>query len=118
MTTTGSVLPTLMSLLMLRILLGDSPLGQVDVTLVLVDPDDHHGLGPAHPDELVDAPDPPPGELGQQDHALYVIVLQEVDVCAHVGDTPNIHHHHIVHLGVFLLVEPAGDDHGWAGALL
>jgi len=34
-------------------------------------PDNYDRLGPAHPDELVDGPDTPPGQLRQQDHALH-----------------------------------------------
>ena len=39
------------------VLLGDSSLGQINVPLVLVNPDHHHGLRPPHPDQLVDGPE-------------------------------------------------------------
>merc|ERR1719318_145869 len=43
----------------LNVLLGDSSLGQINVPLVLVNPDHHHRLSPANPDQLVDGPDTP-----------------------------------------------------------
>ena len=81
---------------------------------LLVNPDHHDRLCPSDPDQFVDTPDSPPAQLGQQDHALDVVVLEQVDVGAHVRDRTDVDHHHVVDLGVLLLVEPARDNHGAA----
>ena len=88
-----------------------------DKSNLLVNPDHHNGLCPADPDQFVDTPDPSPAQLGQQDHALDVVVLEQVDVGAHVRDRTDVDHHHVVDLGVLLLVEPARDNHGAAFSL-
>ena len=41
----------------LNVLLGDSPLGQVDVSLVFVHSDDHHWLCSPHSYQFVDRPE-------------------------------------------------------------
>ena len=38
------------------VLLGNSSLGQINVPLVLVNPDDHQRLSPPHPAQLYDGP--------------------------------------------------------------
>lgn len=38
------------------VLLGNSSLGQINVPLVLVNPDDHHRLSLPHPAQLIDGP--------------------------------------------------------------
>ena len=61
----------------LDIFFGDSPLAKVDVALLFVDMEHHHELDPTHLDETADAPNLMPRELGEQDHALDVVVLEE-----------------------------------------
>ena len=78
---------------------------------LLVNPDHHNGLCSSDPDQFVDTPDSSPAQLGQQDHALDVVVLQQVDVGAHVRDRTDVDHHHVVDLGVLLLVEPTRYHH-------
>ena len=56
------------------------------LTFVLVDPDDDDALVASDPDQLVDGADTPARQLTQQDHALDVVVLQQVDVRAHLRD--------------------------------
>ena len=51
------------------------------------------------------SPNTPPGQLRQKDHSLNVVVLQQMDVGAHVGDGAHIDHHHVIYLGELLLVE-------------
>ena len=77
----------------------------------LINPDDDNGFRPSHPDQLVYAPDSPPAQLRQQDHALDVVVLQQVDVRPHVGDRADVHHHHVIDLRVLLLVKTTRDNH-------
>ena len=55
---------------------------------------------------------PPSLILPEENHALDVVVLQQVDVGAHVGDGPYVDDDHIVDLGELLLVEPALQRHG------
>ena len=80
----------------------------------LINPDDNDRLRPSNPDQLVYTPDSPPAQLGQQDHPLDVVVLQQVDVRPHVGDWADVHHHHVVDLRVLLLVKATRDNHGEA----
>ena len=61
----------------LDIFFGDFPLAKVNVALLFVDTEHHHGLNPTHLDETADAPNLTPRELGEQDHALDVVVLEE-----------------------------------------
>ena len=49
---------------------ADAALRQVDVALLVVHAERVDDLLPAHADELADGPNAPPGQLGQQDHAL------------------------------------------------
>lgn len=80
-----------------------SALGQIDVTLLLVDSEDDNDLVPSDADKLLDTPDTSSGQLGEQDHAIagglldrfgavhrridkHVVVFEELDVCSHVGD--------------------------------
>ena len=46
--------------------------------------DDH--LIPSNSDELLDTADTPSRQLGKQDHAVDVIVLKQLHVCAHFCD--------------------------------
>ena len=57
---------------------------------------------------LIFLPDTPPGKLREKDHALDVVILEQVDVGAHVGDGPDVDHHNIVDLGKLLLVKSTG----------
>ena len=91
----------------LDIFFGDSPLAKVDVALLFVDMEHHHELDPTHLDETADAPNLMPRELGEQDHALDVVVLEEWDVGAHVGDVLHLNHHCHVNLWVLCLVYSA-----------
>ena len=42
---------------------------------------------------------------------LNVVVLQQMDVCSHVGDGPNVDHDHILQRGIPLLVKPTSQHH-------
>ena len=57
-----------------------------------------HSLRPMRM-RLVDGADTSTRQLAEEDHALDVVVLQEADVGAHLGDGPHVHHHDILHLG-------------------
>ena len=50
-------------------------------------------------------PNTSPGELREQDHALDVVILEQVDVGSHVSDGPDVDHHNVVYLGKLLLVK-------------
>jgi len=100
----GFVVPVLAGL---RLLLGDTALGEIDVPLVTVDTEHDGGLLAADLDEGGDGADAAAGELGEEDHALDVVVLEQGDVRAHVGDVLHLDHHGRVHLGEPRLVHPA-----------
>ena len=86
---------------------GHTPLGQVDVPLLFVDAKDHHHLGLANSDQLVDRADPPPRELREQNHPFDVVVLEEPHVRAHLSDRAHLHHDHLVNLREFAFIHPA-----------
>ena len=88
----------------LNVLFGDPTLAEIDVTLFLVDTEDHDGLDAADLDEAADAANTTAGELREQDHALDVVVLQKRHVRPHVGDVLHLNHHRHVHLRVPRLV--------------
>ena len=62
---------------LLQVFRRHAALGQVNVPLLLVNAQHHAHLLLPYPDELVDRADPAAAELGEQDHALDVIVLEE-----------------------------------------
>ena len=74
-------------------------------------PDDNDWLCSSDSDQLVDGPDSSSGQLGEEDHALDVVVLQQMDVRAHVGDGPDVDHDHVLHFRELLLVESTGERH-------
>ena len=91
----------------LDVLLGDAALAEIDIALLLVDAEHHDGLDAADLDEAADAPNAAAGELGEENHALDVVVLEERDVGAAVGHALDLDHHRLVDLRVPRLVHPA-----------
>lgn len=81
----------------------------VGLTFLFVDSDDNDALVAADADELVDGADASTGQLAQKDHALDVVVLQEADVGPHLGDGPDVHHHHVLHLREPVLVKSTAE---------
>jgi len=55
-------------------------------TLLLVDTQHDDDLVAANANKLLDRADASPGQLGKQNHAVDVIILEELDVGSHVGD--------------------------------
>jgi len=56
------------------------------LTFVLINPDNNYTLVSADADQFVDGTDTTPRQLAEQYHAFNVIVLQQMDVCTHVGN--------------------------------
>lgn len=52
-------------------------------TFVFINTDDHNDFVVPNPNQLLHAPDPTPRQLAEQDHAVDVIVLEQLDVDAH-----------------------------------
>ena len=73
-----------------KVLWRHSALGQVDVALLLVHAQHHDRLLPPHLDQLLHRADAPPRQLRQQDHALYVAVLQQRHIGAHLSDGAHL----------------------------
>lgn len=80
-----------------------------ELTFFFVYSDDDHTLVAAYADELVDRADTSTRQLAQEDHALDVVVLQQADVGAHLGDGPDVHHHNILHLWEPVLVKSTAE---------
>lgn len=55
-------------------------------TFLFVDPQHDNDLVPSNTDELLDGPDTSSGQLREQDHAVDVVILEELDVGPHLGD--------------------------------
>lgn len=68
------------------ILGGDTALGQIDITLLLVDTENDDDLVATDTDQLLDGANTSSGKLREQDHAVDVVVLEKLDVGAHIGD--------------------------------
>lgn len=79
-------------------------------TFLFVHSDNHDTLVASDADEFVDGADATTRELAQQDHSLDVVVLQQADVSAHLGDGAHVHHHHILHLRETVLVKPTAES--------
>ena len=73
-------------------------------SLLLINPKDHHGLDASHLDQATHTMNPTPRELGEEDHALNVVVLEQVDIRAHVEDVIDLNHHRHVHFRVLHFV--------------
>ena len=75
------------SLFALDDILGrDSALGQIDVTLLLVDSQNNDNLISSDADQLLDTSDTSSGQFAEQDHAVDVVVFKQLDVCSHLGN--------------------------------
>lgn len=84
------------------------------LTLLLVHSDDDHAFVATDADEFVDGADSPTRQLAEEDHALDVVVLQQADVGAHLGDGPDVHHDDVIHLWEPVLVEATVESrHCW-----
>ena len=55
-------------------------------TLLLVDSENNHNLIAPHADELLDTPDASSGEFRKKNHAIDVVILEELYVGTHLGD--------------------------------
>ena len=64
------------------------------------------------------SPDTSSRELREQDHALDVVVLEKVNVGAHVSNGANIDHDHIIYLRELLFIEPTRQNHLCCSLLL
>lgn len=84
------------------ILGGHTTLGQIDIALLLVDTENDDDLVATDTDQLLDGTNASSGKLREQDHAVDVVVLEKLDVGAHVGNLiwgsalthPHAHAHH------------------------
>ena len=70
----------------LNIFLTNSTFAQINVTFLFIHTQDHDGLDSPDLDQAAHTPDPTAGELGEEDHAFDVVVLEERHVGSHVGD--------------------------------
>lgn len=77
-------------------------------TLLLVHTEDDDDLVAADANELLDTADAPPAQLRQQNHALGIVVLEELDVRAHFGNLPHLTHDNFVRVRQRFLVEAHG----------
>jgi hypothetical protein len=69
----------------------DTSLGQINVALLFVHAQNDNDFVATHADELLDRTNTSPGQLGKQDHAIDVVVFEELNVGAHFGDLLDIH---------------------------
>jgi hypothetical protein len=105
-------------LLALNDVLGaDTAFAQIDVALLLVDTQHYHNLVAAHTNELLDGTDTSAGKFGEQNHAVDVVVLQQLDVGAHLGDLLNVDHNEAIDLWKAIFVEAAVGERHVCGCL-
>ena len=76
-------------------------------TLLLVDSENNDDLVLANTDELLDGTDATSGQFTEQDHSLNVVVLEQLDVGAHLGDLADIDHDQVIHLGELVRIHAA-----------
>jgi hypothetical protein len=96
-------------------------------TFLLVDTQHDDDLVATDADQLLDTSDTTPRKLGKQDHAIDVVVFEELDVGSHIGNLATassvsavataaaldksylfyVDHHKGINLRVLLLVEAA-----------
>lgn len=90
-----------------HILGGNTTLGKIDVTyaepmsqslgvplssywccrtLLLIDTEDDDNLVSPDANQLLNTTDTSPRQFGKQDHSVNVVVLEQLHVCAHLGD--------------------------------
>lgn len=68
------------------ILGGDSALGQIDITFLLVDTENDDDFVATDSNKLLDTSDAPSGKFRKQDHSVDVVVLEQLNVSTHIGD--------------------------------
>jgi hypothetical protein len=59
-------------------------------TLLLIDTEHNNDLVAADANELLDTANTTPRELRKKNHAVDIIILEELDVGTHVGDLANM----------------------------
>lgn len=94
-------------------------------TLFLIDSENNNNLISPDSDQLLDTSDTTSGQLGQENHAIDVVVFEKFDICAHFGDLTrrisiaasgiafpvgmsyllHIHHHEAIDLRILLFIE-------------
>lgn len=80
-------------------------------TFIFINTYNNNRFSFANSDKFVNRPNTPPGQFRQQDHALDIIILQQVNVRAHLRDATHRHHHNILDLRVLLHVKPTREHH-------
>lgn len=50
---------------------------------------DNNNFVSSHADELLDASNSPPRQLREENHAIDIVILEELDICPHVGNLPK-----------------------------
>ena len=60
--------------------------GGLILALLLVDTEHDDDLVATDTDELLDTTNTSARQFGEQDHAVDVVILEELNVCAHFGD--------------------------------
>src|ERR1700761_8719314 len=80
------------------------------LTLLLVDSEDNHHLVLADTDELLDRTDTTSGQFTEQDHALNVVVLEQLHVSTHLGNLTHVHHDEIIDLGELARIHATGQS--------
>jgi hypothetical protein len=73
-------------------------------TLLFVDSENDDDLVAPNANKLLDGADAAAGELGEEDHALDAVVLEQLHVRAHLRDLADLDHHELVHLRIPRLV--------------
>jgi hypothetical protein len=75
-------------------------------TFLLVYSEDNDDLVAPNPDQLLDTPDTTSREFGKQNHAVDVVVLEELDVGSHIGDLYRARRQLLSKKALFLTVSP------------
>ncbi|KAH3661671.1 hypothetical protein OGAPHI_006521 [Ogataea philodendri] len=88
-------------------IVSHSSLGQVDVSLVLVDSQHDRDFVSSHSYKFLDGSNTSSGQFRQQNHTFNIVVFEQLDVGPHLSDLLDVDHHHLVHLGVLVFVESA-----------
>jgi len=76
-------------------------------TFIFINPQYNNNLIPPHSNQFLNTPDTSPGQLAQQNHAIDIIILQQLNICAHFGNLADIDHDEGVDFRILFFVEAA-----------
>jgi hypothetical protein len=85
----------------------------IELTLLLVNSEDHNDFVPSHSHELLNTTDSSPTQFAEQDHAFSIVVFQQFHIGAHLSYLTDLAHDDLIGVRERFLVIPHGLCRDW-----